>query len=189
MTKKILATMLAVALASSSIISAIPLGNPTVIVEAAKKKQPSVKKIRKAIADKYGNDYMPDVSLTTSEIDERFGIKASWYSDISAEIPMISAQVNTLVIVKAKNKNTRKKVKKQLSTYRQQQINDTIQYPMNIPKVQASRVYVKDNYVFFIMLGFIDNSLEESMTDEQLIEAYKAENKKAVDAINALFKK
>lgn len=63
-----------------------------------------------------------------------------------------------------------------------------MQYPMNIPKVQASRVYVKDNYVFFIMLGFIDSSLEETENEEQLIEAYKTENKKAVDTINALFK-
>ena len=188
MKKKILATVLAAALAFSSIIPAVPLNNQTTTAEAAKKKQPSVKKIRKAIADKYGDDYMPDVSLTTSEIDERLGIKSSWYLDILAQVPMISTQANTLVIVKAKNKNTKKKVKKQLSAYREQQINDTMQYPMNIPKVQASRVYVKDNYVFFIMLGFIDSTLEETENEEQLIEAYKTENKKAVDAINALFK-
>lgn len=54
---------------------------------------------------------MPDVSLTTSEIDERLGIKSSWYLDILAQVPMISTQANTLVIVKAKNKNTKKKLK------------------------------------------------------------------------------
>lgn len=188
MKRKILAAMLAFSLASASVLPSVLLDNQTVVAEAAKKKQPSVKKIRKAIADKYGEDYMPNISLTASEIEERFGIKTSWYLDISAEIPMISTQVNTLVIVKAKNKNTRKNIKKQLSAYRQKQIDDTMQYPMNIPKVQASRVYVKDNYVFFIMLGFIDSSLEETGTEEQLIKAYKAENKKAVDAINALFK-
>ncbi len=188
MKKKILAVIFAVSLASASVIPAIPLNSPSVTVEAAKKKQPSVKKIRKAIADKYGESYVPDVSLTDSEITQRYGIKSSWYSDISAEVPMISNNVDTLVIVKAKNKNTRKKIKKQLVSYRQKQIDETMQYPMNIPKVQASKVYVKDNYVFFIMLGFIDSSLEETGTDEQLIEAYKAENKKAVDAINALFK-
>ena len=188
MKKKILATMLALSLASSSVIPAVPLDNPAVVAEAAKKKQPSVKKIRNAIADKYGENYVPNVSLTASEINQRYGIKASWYSDIVAEVPMISNHVDTLVIAKAKNKNTRKKIKKQLSIYRQKQIDETMQYPMNIPKIQASKVYVKDNYVFFIMLGFIDDSLEETGTDEQLIEAYKSENQKAVNAINALFK-
>ncbi len=189
MKKKIFATMLALALAASSVIPAVPLNNQSVAVEAAKKKkQPSIKKIRNAIADKYGDNYAPNVALTDAEISQYFGIKASWYSDALAEMPMISANVDTLVIVKAKNKNTKKKIKKQLLDYRNKQINETMQYPMNIPKVQASRVYVKDNYVFFITLGFIDKSLEETGTDEQLIDAYKAENKKAVDAINALFK-
>lgn len=190
MKQKILATMLALSLAASSTIPAIPLNNQSVVAEAAKKKQkqPSVKKIRNAIADKYGESYAPNVTLTASEINQYFGIKTSWYSDALAEMPMISTNVDTLVIVKAKNKNTKKKIKKQLLDYRSKQINETMQYPMNIPKVQASRVYVKDNYVFFIMLGFIDSSLEETGTDEQLIDAYKAENKKAVDAINALFK-
>lgn len=188
MKKKILAVVLAVSLASASVMPTVPWNNLAVVGEAAKKKQPSVKKLRNAIADKYGESYAPDVSLTASEINQRYGIKASWYSDILSEVPMISANVDTLVIVKAKNKNTKKQIKKQLLDYKKKQIDETMQYPMNIPKVQASRVYVKDNYVFFIMLGFIDSSLEETATDEQLIEAYKAENKKAVDAINALFK-
>lgn len=188
MKKKILAVLMAFSLASASIIPAIPLDNASFLVEAAKKKQPSVKKIRDAIADKYGDDYVPNVSNTASEISQLYGIKASWYSDILAEVPMISTHVDTLIIAKAKNKNARNQIKKQLSKYRQQQIANSAQYPMNMPKIQASRVYVKDNYVFFIMLGFIDSNLEETGTEEQLIKAYKAENKKAVDVINSLFK-
>ena len=50
-------------------------------------------------------------------------------------------------------------------------------------------MYVKDNYVFFLLLGSVDSSLEETGTDEQIIEAYQDEVQKAVDAINSLFKK
>ena len=67
-------------------------------------------------------------------------------------------------------------------------VKDTNQYPMNLMKIQASKVYVKDNYVFFIMLGSIDTKLEETGTDEQILEAYKKENQKAISAINAQFK-
>ena len=91
-------------------------------------------------------------------------------------------------IAKAKNKNTKKKIKNKLTAYRQGLINDTMQYPMNLLKIQASKVYVKGDYVFFIMLGYVDSNTEETSTEEQVIEAYKAENQKAVDAINALFK-
>ena len=152
-------------------------------------KTPSVKKLRKAIVNEFGENYLADMSLTKDEIKERYGIAPSWYTDIIAEIPMMSAHVDTLVIARAKNKNTKKKIKKQLTDYRNTLVNDTMQYPMNLLKIQASKVYVKDNYVFFLLLGSVDSSLEETGTDEQIIEAYQDEVQKAVDAINSLFKK
>jgi len=187
MVKKIFAVMLALSLAAGSIIPVAP-GSVPAVAEAAKKKLPSVKKIRKTVANQYGENYVPDMPLTNDEIKERYGIQPSWYTDIIAEVPMISVNIDTLIVVKAKNKNTRKKVRKQLADYRQDQIDNSLQYPMNALKLQASRVYVKDNYVFFIMLGFVDSSIEQTGTDEEIIEAYKAENQKAVNAINSLFK-
>lgn len=187
MKKKILAVMLAAVLASGS-VPAMDLTNNTFAAEAAKKKVPSLKKIHKAITDKYGDNFVADVSLTKEEIKVRYGISQSWYTDISAEVPMISANVDTLVIAKSKNKNTKKKIKSALVKYRQSLVDDTMQYPMNVMKIQASRVYVKGDYVFYIMLGFIDDEIEKTGTDEQILAAYKAQNKKAVDAINALFK-
>lgn len=100
----------------------------------------------------------------------------------------MSAHVDTLVIAKAKNKASKKKIKKKLTDYRAGLIKDTCQYPMNLLKIQASRVYEKDNYVFFIMLGQVDSKIQETATEEQIIKAYKAENKKAVSVINSLFK-
>lgn len=191
MTKKLLAVFMAAALAAGSTAHVPVLNDKTVVAEAAKKKAktPSVKKLRKAIVNEFGENYLADMSLTKDEIKERYGINPSWYTDIIAEIPMMSAHVDTLVIAKAKNKNTKKKIKKQLSDYRNTLVNDTMQYPMNLLKIQASKVYVKDNYVFFLLLGSVDNSLQETGTEEEIIEAYQAEVQKAVDAINSLFKK
>lgn len=191
MRKKLLAVILAASLAAGSAAHVPVFNDNTVMAEAAKKKAktPSVKKIRKAITDLLGENYLANMSLTKDEIKERFGLQPSWYTDVIAEIPMMTAHVDTLVIAKAKNKNTKKKIKKQLTDYRNMLVNDTLQYPMNLLKIQASKVYVKDNYVFFLLLGHVDSSSEETSTEEQLIEAYKAEIKKITDTINSLFKK
>lgn len=191
MRKKLLAVILAASLAAGSTAHVPVLDDNPVVAEAAKKKvkTPSVKKLRKAIADLLGEGYLADMSLTKDEIKERFGLQPSWYTDVIAEIPMMSAHVDTLVIAKAKNKNTKKKIKKKLSDYRNMLINDTMQYPMNLLKIQGSKVYVKDNYVFFLLLGSVDSSLEETATEEEVVEAYKAEVKKITDTINSLFKK
>ncbi|MCX4327900.1 MAG: DUF4358 domain-containing protein [Lachnospiraceae bacterium] len=190
MRKRLLALIMALSLAAGSTSYVPALNDGVSVAEAAKKKvkTPSIKKIRKAVVNTFGENYVADVALTSEEIKAKYGISPSWYTDAVAEVPMISSHVDTFIAVKAKNKNTKKKIKKKLSDYRKALVADTMQYPMNIPKIQASRVYVKDNYLFFIMLGFIDSSLEETGTDEQMIEAYKAENQKAVDAIKALFK-
>lgn len=190
MRKRLLAVIMALSLASGSAVYWQVPHNGVVVAEAAKKKvkTPSIKKIRKAVVNTFGENYVANMSLTSEDIKQQYGISPSWYTDIVAEVPMISAHVDTFIAVKAKNKNTRKKVKSKLAEYRNTLIADTMQYPMNVLKIQASRIYVKDNYVFFIMLGFIDNSTEETGTDEQIIDAYKAENQKAVDAINLLFK-
>lgn len=191
MRKKLLAVILAASLAAGSTAHVPVLNDNTIVAEAAKKKvkTPSVKKLRKAITDLLGENYLANMQLTKDEIKERFGLQPSWYTDVIAEIPMMSAHVDTLVIAKAKNKNTKKKIKKQLSDYRKMLINDTLQYPMNLLKIQASKVYVKDNYVFFLLLGHVDNSVEENNTEEQIIEVYKAEVQKIIDTINSLFKK
>lgn len=189
--KRLLAVFMAVTLMATGIGPAVHMDNTIAVAEAAKKKAktPSVKKIRKAVVKVYGDEYAPDILLTAEEINERYGIIPAWYTDIIAEIPMISANNDTLIIAKAKNKKTRNKIKKCLTKYKEDQLNLTMQYPAAIYKLQGSTIFVKDNYVFLVMLGFIDNSIEQTGTDEQIVEAYKAETQKGVDAIKALFKK
>ena len=192
MRKKILAALLALSLLAGNIAPACLLTDNTFVAEAAKKttkkKAPSIKKLYNAIVKKFGDNYLADMPLTKEDIKARYGLSQSWYTDIIAEVPMMSAHVDTLVIAKSKNKNTKKKIKNKLENYKNELINDTLQYPMNLLKIQASRVYVKGDYVFFIMLGYVDSNTDETSTEEQIIEAYKAENQKAVDAITALFK-
>ncbi len=185
MKKQMLSAALAVALAAGAVTA--PVGNHEITAEAAKKKAPTIKKIHKAVADAYGENFVANYALTAEEANERFGLSSGWYKAVSADIPMISTNIDTLVIVRSKNAKSKKKIKKALKNYQQVQINDTMQYPNNLLKAQASKVYVKGEYVFFIMLGFIDNALEEAGVEEDMIEGYREQNQIAVDAIDSLF--
>ena len=56
---------------------------------------------------------------------------------------------------------------------------------MNLGKVQGATVYKNGDYVFFIMLGAID---EESQNEEDAKKFAEAQNQIAVDAIDELLK-
>ena len=131
------------------------------------KKTPSIQKVYNAVKKAYGDDYIPSEKVSKKELKERYGISSKWYSAAIAEVPMISANADTLVIVKAKNAASKKKIRSALKKYREELIQDTCQYPMNQLKIQASKVYVKGNYVCFIMLGTISNKQEEQSEDKK----------------------
>lgn len=186
MKKKLLGLLLALVCALTALPAVTALEQP-VTMEAATKKSPSISKVYSAVKNAYGDDYLPDVRLSKDEIKARYGISSSWYTSAIAEVPMISANVDTLVIVKAKNADAKKKIKAALKDYRRDLIADTHQYPMNQLKIQASKVYVKGNYVCFIMLGTLDRE-QENQEDSKVIAAYKKLNNKAVTAIKNLYK-
>ena len=57
----------------------------------------------------------------------------------------------------------------------------------DVAKVQATRIYEKDNYVCYICIGSISRDISESGDEAKQVAAYKAENEKAVKAIKKLF--
>ena len=185
MKKRILAFLLA-AVCAFSAVPAVTISHQPLMAEAATKKTPSISQVYSAVKGAYGDDYLPSVRLSKDEINTRFGISKSWYSSAIAEVPMISVHADTLVIVRAKNADTRKKIKKALVDYRKAQINNTNQYPMNQLKAQGSKVYVKGDYVCFFMLGTLDATQEEQ-EESKVIAAYKKLNNKAVRAVKNLY--
>ena len=92
------------------------------------KKTPSIQKVYNAVKKAYGDDYIPSEKVSKKELKERYGISSKWYSAAIAEVPMISANADTLVIVKAKNAASKKKIRSALKKYREELIQDTCQY-------------------------------------------------------------
>lgn len=137
--------------------------------------------LRDAVAEALGEDYWPDSVMEPEYVQDLYGLKPDMYEDIFVETPMIGTNVDTLIIVQAK-KDRVEDVEKALNTYREGEINNTMQYPMNIGKVQASRIETIDNYVFFIQLGGSSVDAEEE-GEETVMELSREQNEKALEAI------
>ena len=192
MKKKLIAMLIACLCVVEAASVVVPFSEP-VTVEAAtkkaskKKKTPNLNKVYNAVKGAYGKDYTPNVKLSKDEVNVRYGLKKEWYSGVVAELPMISVNADELVIVKAKDADSKKKIKNALKQYQKNLMENMHQYPANQLKVQASKVYVKGNYVCFFVLGSIDSKTEQK-SDEKVIAAYKKQNEKAVNAIKKLYK-
>lgn len=108
--------------------------------------------IKTAVLNALGDNYFPNMALMPDMLETQFGITSDMYDDYFAEMPMISTNVDTLLIIRAKDDKV-KEVEDALDAYRELQINGALQYPMNIGKVQASRIERIGNYVCYVQLG------------------------------------
>ena len=61
-----------------------------------------------------------------------------------------------------------------------------MQYPMNMAKIQASKVITNKNDVYLIMLGAYDD--REEITEEEALEFANSEVKKIEDIIKKSYK-
>ncbi len=108
--------------------------------------------VRDAVAEALGEEYWPDMALDPELLEMYFGLTDDMYEDYLAEMPMISANVDTLVVVKPKEGQA-DAVEEALSAYRESKVNDTMQYPINVGQIEASRVEKIGDYVCFVQLG------------------------------------
>lgn len=128
--------------------------------------------VRDAVAEAYGESYLPSMPLDGESLEQIYGVTADMYEEAFGEVPMISAQVDTLILVKAKEGKAGD-VKTALENYRTYQLEEGLHYPMNVPKLEASEVVVYGDYVCYIMLGTIDETIED---EGEMLTAHKEQN-------------
>lgn len=130
--------------------------------------------VKKAVVDLLGENYFPNAPLDPQLLEGLVGITPDMYEDYLAETPMISTNVDTLIVVKAAGGQV-DTVEKTLNAYRDSQVGNTMQYPQNVGKIQASKVArIGDDYVVFVLLGgdvmdFLDQGDEAVITHCQEI--------------------
>lgn len=146
--------------------------------------QPTLEEVHTAVKNAYGDNYLPNMPMDETALTEMVGVNMENVEEFIAESPMISAQVDTFIAIKAKE-GKGEEVEKELNAYRDKLVNDSFQYPMNMPKVNASQVIRKGDYVFFVMLGAINDAMD--VTEEEAAKFAQEQIQIGVDAIEAVF--
>lgn len=153
--------------------------------ESAYRSDVAVTDLKKAVTDALGDAYWPETEIPAEYLDGTYGISADMYEEYLGEMPMMSTNVDTLIIVKAKEDSVAQ-VEEAMNAYREVLINDTMQYPMNVGKIQASRIATFGRYVCFVQLGgdtmtVMDENPDNE--DEAVIAYCQEQNQTALDAI------
>ena len=138
--------------------------------------------LKTAVVDALGENYWPNAAIDPEMLEGMFGLTPDMYSDYMAEMPMISTNVDTLLIIRS-NDDKVEAVVEALTAYRDNLVADTMQYPMNLGKIQASRIERIGNYVCFVQLGG-EYVAGQNMTEEESIIKCQEQNELAIEVIS-----
>lgn len=135
-------------------------------------------RLRQSIADAYGENYLPNMSMSEELLESEFGLSRDMYDDIIAEMPTVGFHPDRLIILKPKQ-GRENEVKQALETARETLAEDSVQYPVNAAKVNAAKVLEHDGYYCFMLLGKPDDLSEDEeqaaqFADEQISIGVKA---------------
>lgn len=141
--------------------------------------------VKTAVVDLVGDNYIPNVAMMYADyLESMIGISPDMYDDYLGEMPMISAHVDMLIVIKPAEGQA-DAVEETLNAYRTNNIENSFQYPGNVGKVQASRVGRAGDYVVFVQLGGeISELLEQG--DEAVIIHCQQVNDEVIELIGGL---
>ena len=141
-----------------------------------------------AILDKvkaaFGEDYLPNMPIEEEMVKEIFKLDLGLVEEYVAEMPMIGFHPDKVLIVKAKEGKI-DEVVAQLEAAKTEMVENGINYPANLEKVQSTKVVSKGNYAAFFMVGSSNNMSEDP---EERLKFAEDEVQKAVTAFNSMFK-
>ncbi len=166
----------------------------TTAAEAAYKNDVAVADIEAAVAAALGEDYYAAMPVDTLEMLE---ITPDMYTEFIYKMPMINVNVDTLIVIKAAEGKVAD-VEAKLNQFRDNNLNDLMQYPMNLVKIQCSQVVTYGDYVVFVQLGadkamLATENLPATTSEDEIakleMEAVNAQNQIALDAIEAILAK
>ncbi|MDL2301290.1 DUF4358 domain-containing protein [Lachnospiraceae bacterium OttesenSCG-928-D06] len=145
-----------------------------------------MEEIKSAVVLALEDRYWPNAGISAQMMETQYGISSDLYDDYLGEHPMITVNVDTMLIIKAKDGQLAN-LQDAVEAYREKLVNDTLQYPMNIGKIQASRIEVIGDYVCFVMLG-ADAASSGEGTQEEIITQCGEENELALEVIGGILR-
>lgn len=144
----------------------------------------NLSQIHEQVKQELGEDYLPSREMELSEIEELTKIDEGDINEYIAEAPLISAHVDTFIAIEAKD-GKGDTIAEGLEKYQTYLVDQSMQYPMNLAKVEAAKVVQHGDYVFFLMLGKTDDSMDAD--SEEALTFAKSEVERVENVINSFF--
>ena len=161
----------------------VPDKTPVSKPETPQKKY-SISEVHNLVKKAYGSDYYADTAIPKDALSSLFGINLSDVEEFIAEQPMISANIDTFVAIKAVS-GKGEAVANALNAYKKSLTSQgACLYPSNIPKAQAGQVVRHGDYVFLVMLGAAGDDTKDEATQLQFAKNQVA---KGVNVIHKYF--
>lgn len=139
--------------------------------------------VKTAVIAYLGEDYWPNAAMYPEILESLIGITPDMYEDYLAEMPMISVNVDMLIVVKALEDQV-DTVEQILLDYYDKNVNQTMMYPQNVGKIQAARVECIGNYVVFAQLGADTTEISEDGDQEVIIAHCQEVNDQVIEIIS-----
>lgn len=136
------------------------------------------------ILNAYAEEYLATSEIPMEALEAEFGLTSDMYAETKGMMPVMSTHNDRIAIVKAKADQT-DLVEQTLPTANQEIIDITMQYPMNVPKTNATQVVRHGDCVAFLLAGTIDDFTDPEGEEAQ--QHTKQQVKTAVDAFNSAF--
>ena len=143
----------------------------------------SVASILDEVKAAYGENYLPNTPIEEEMLKDTFKLDLGLVEEYVAEMPMIGVHPDKVLIVKAKDGKV-EDVVAQLEAARTDMIENGLNYPMNLEKVQSAKVVSKGNYAAFLLVGSANNMSDD---EEERLKFAEDEVQKAVTAFDSMF--
>lgn len=134
------------------------------------------------VQEAYGDDYVPSMAIEEETLVESYGIPMDLVEDFIAEGPMMSTHIDTFIGLRTQPEET-EAVAQAVRDYQAFLEENSMQYPMNMPKVEAAETLVVGDHVFFLMLGAFN---EDPTGPEEELAFAKEQVQIGIDAIQDL---
>ncbi len=126
--------------------------------------------VLEAVKSAYGENYIPSMALDETYLSEVVGIPAEDIKNFVAEGPMMSTHIDTFIGIEAEDGKA-EEVEQAMQTYLDNQVQNALMYPMNVPKLKSTQILRVYQSVFYVCQGAYD---EEGL-DETAAEQYYTE--------------
>ncbi len=143
-----------------------------------------VEEIAQAIRDAYGDTYLPNAPLDEEMLGSMYSIDMELIEEFVAEMPMIGFHPDRVIIAKAVE-GKGEELEEQFLAVREFLVEDSMMYPANIAKTEASSVERVGDYVAFLLVGAPNDNMDAS--EEEQLKFAEEQAKIAVDAFYGCF--